>query len=45
MGDTLPAEKILAEQYCVSRMTIRKAIDLLVIAGLLERKTRLRDLY
>lgn len=38
IGDHLPSEKKLAEQYHVSRMTIRKAIDLLVEAGLLKRK-------
>lgn len=38
IGDPLPSEKKLAQQYNVSRMTIRKAIDLLVDAGLLERK-------
>ncbi|CRL63529.1 GntR family transcriptional regulator [Proteus penneri] len=38
IGDPLPAEKSLAQQYNVSRMTIRKAVDLLVTAGLLKRK-------
>lgn len=38
IGEALPAEKILAKQYGVSRMTVRKAIDVLVDAGLLKRK-------
>lgn len=38
VGDCLPSEKILAEKFRVSRMTIRKAIDELIKIHLLERK-------
>lgn len=38
IGDTLPSEKRLSQQYSVSRMTVRRAIELLIDAGLLERK-------
>ena len=38
IGDTLPAEKYLAQQYGVSRMTIRKAITMLIEWGLVERR-------
>lgn len=36
-GSSIPSERILAEQYMVSRTTIRKAIDLLIDQGLLYR--------
>ncbi|MDU2937860.1 GntR family transcriptional regulator [Superficieibacter sp. BNK-5] len=38
VGSPLPGEKKLAEEYGVSRMTIRKAIDLLIHWGLVARK-------
>lgn len=38
LNDALPSEKKLAEEYGVSRMTIRRAIDILIEAGMLERK-------
>ncbi|MEE3650307.1 MULTISPECIES: GntR family transcriptional regulator [unclassified Brenneria] len=37
-GDAIPAEKTLAAQFSVSRMTIRKAIEILVKDGLLQRR-------
>ncbi len=36
-GSLIPSERTLAEQYMVSRTTLRKAIDLLVDQGLLYR--------
>ncbi len=36
--DALPAERDLAEEFAVSRITVRKAIDGLVAEGLLTRK-------
>lgn len=36
-GSSIPSERILAEQYMVSRTTIRKAIELLINQGLLYR--------
>lgn len=38
IGDTLPTEKKLIEQYAVSRITIRKAIDELVNLGLVQKR-------
>ncbi|WP_108651847.1 GntR family transcriptional regulator [Dongshaea marina] len=38
IGDALPSEKSLANHYQVSRMTLRRAISLLVEEGLLERR-------
>ncbi|KOO11201.1 GntR family transcriptional regulator, partial [Vibrio xuii] len=38
IGDTLPTEKALVEQYSVSRITIRKAIEELVKLGLVEKR-------
>lgn len=37
-NDTLPPERDLAEQFAVSRITVRKAIDGLVSEGLLTRR-------
>lgn len=37
-GESIPSERELAERFSVSRMTIRQAVDALVIDGLLERK-------
>jgi GntR family transcriptional regulator len=37
-GQAIPAERDLAEQFGVSRVTVRKAIDLLVLEGLLLRR-------
>ena len=37
-GQPIPPERTLADLYLVSRMTIRKATDLLVNEGLLYRK-------
>ena len=37
LNSLLPGEKKLAEEFAVSRMTIRKAIDLLVAWGLVVR--------
>lgn len=36
-GDALPAERDLAEQFSISRITVRKAFDSLVAEGLLTR--------
>lgn len=40
IGDTIPAETILAKEYQVSRPTVRQAILLLVEQGILERKRK-----
>src|SRR5579863_4285354 len=37
-GDALPAERDLADQFEVSRITVRKALDSLVGEGLLNRR-------
>ncbi|PTL40035.1 GntR family transcriptional regulator [Alkalicoccus saliphilus] len=37
-GDVIPSERLLAEEYEVSRMTIRQAVTNLVQDGLLERQ-------
>ena len=36
-GDALPSERELCAQFGVSRMTVRQAVDALVVEGLLER--------
>lgn len=38
IGDRLPSERDLAEQFQVSRMTLRQAITVLVDEGILERR-------
>ncbi|KHD86406.1 GntR family transcriptional regulator [Heyndrickxia ginsengihumi] len=38
VGDAIPSERILSEQFSVSRMTIRQAVQGLVDEGLLTRK-------
>ncbi|MFB8580925.1 GntR family transcriptional regulator [Enterococcus gallinarum] len=38
IGDRLPSERELAKQFCVSRMTLRQAIQTLADEGILERK-------
>lgn len=37
-GDTIPSERLLCEQFGVSRMTVRQAVDALVVEGLLARE-------
>lgn len=37
-GDAIPSERELAERFSVSRMTVRQAVDALVVDGLLERR-------
>jgi len=37
-GDYLPSEKDLAERFGVNRHTIRRAVDKLIVEGLLERR-------
>jgi GntR family transcriptional regulator len=37
VGDAIPSERSLTEQFGVSRMTVRQAIDTLVTEGVLER--------
>ncbi len=36
-GDPVPSERMLCERFGVSRMTVRQAVDALVVDGLLER--------
>lgn len=38
VGSPLPAEKVLAQEFGVARMTIRKAVSLLIEWGLVERR-------
>ena len=38
IGERLPSERDLAEQFEVSRMTLRQAVSLLVEEGVLERR-------
>lgn len=37
-GDAIPSERLLCERFGVSRMTVRQAVDALVVEGLLERE-------
>lgn len=37
-GDAIPSERILCDQFGVSRMTVRQAVDALVVEGLLDRE-------
>ncbi|WP_203433706.1 GntR family transcriptional regulator [Jiangella asiatica] len=36
-GDPVPSERVLCERFGVSRMTVRQAVDALVVEGILER--------
>ena len=38
VGDAIPSERVLCERFNVSRMTVRQAVDALVVDGLLERE-------
>jgi GntR family transcriptional regulator len=38
VGDAIPSERVLCERFGVSRMTVRQAVDALVVDGLLERE-------
>lgn len=38
VGDAVPSERLLCEQFGVSRMTVRQAVDALVAEGLLARE-------
>lgn len=38
VGDAIPSERLLCERFGVSRMTVRQAVDALVIEGLLARE-------
>lgn len=38
VGDPIPSERLLCEQFGVSRMTVRQAVDALVVEGLLVRE-------
>lgn len=38
VGQPIPSERVLCEQFGVSRMTIRQAVDALVVEGLLVRE-------
>ena len=37
-GDRLPSEQVLAQRFGVNRHTVRRAIDELVLMGLIERR-------
>lgn len=37
VGDAIPSERLLCERFGVSRMTVRQAVDALVVDGVLER--------
>jgi len=37
-GDVIPSERLLCERFGVSRMTVRQAVDALVVEGLLDRE-------
>lgn len=38
VGDAIPSERVLCDRFGVSRMTVRQAVDALVVEGLLERE-------
>jgi GntR family transcriptional regulator len=38
VGDAIPSDRLLCERFGVSRMTVRQAVDALVVEGLLERE-------
>lgn len=38
VGDAIPSERVLCERFGVSRMTVRQAVDALVVEGLLDRE-------
>jgi GntR family transcriptional regulator len=38
VGDAIPSERLLCERFRVSRMTVRQAVDALVVEGLLRRE-------
>jgi GntR family transcriptional regulator len=38
VGDARPSERLLCERFQVSRMTVRQAVDALVVDGLLQRE-------
>lgn len=38
VGDAIPSERLLCERFGISRMTVRQAVDALVVEGLLERE-------
>jgi GntR family transcriptional regulator len=38
VGDAIPSERLLCERFGVSRMTVRQAVDALVVDGLLQRE-------
>lgn len=38
VGDAIPSERLLCERFGVSRMTVRQAVDAMVVDGLLERE-------
>jgi GntR family transcriptional regulator len=38
VGDAIPSERLLCERFAVSRMTVRQAVDALVVEGLLQRE-------
>jgi len=38
VGDAIPSERLLCERFTVSRMTVRQAVDALVVEGLLQRE-------
>lgn len=37
-GDAIPSERVLCERFGISRMTVRQAVDALVVEGLLVRE-------
>ena len=38
VGDAIPSERVLCDRFGVSRMTVRQAVDALVVEGLLARE-------